>query len=72
VVFLISFSEYFLVFLVGGGGVRSYASYLFPFLAFSDLGAASALTFVFWAAALGAFVLLEFSVRRAYRRMGLG
>ncbi|TVM33299.1 ABC transporter permease [Oceanidesulfovibrio marinus] len=71
VVFLVAFSEYFLVFLIGGGRVPSFTGYLFPFLASSDLGLASALTLVFFIAPLILFVLVELTVSRAYRRRGL-
>ncbi|MFW5733929.1 MAG: ABC transporter permease [Oceanidesulfovibrio sp.] len=71
VVFLVAFSEYFLVFLIGSGRVESFTGYLFPFLASSDLGVASILTLVFFAAPLVLFAVVEFTVARAYRRRGL-
>jgi putative spermidine/putrescine transport system permease protein len=71
VVFLIAFSEYFLVFLVGGGSVPSFAGYLFPFLTSSDRSVASVLTLVFLVVPIVLFILIEATVSRAYRRMGL-
>ncbi len=71
VVFLVAFSEYFLVFLIGGGRVPSFTGYLFPFLASSDLGVASILTLVFFAAPLVLFAVMELTVARAYRHRGL-
>lgn len=71
VVFLVAFSEYFLVFLIGGGRVPSFTGYLFPFLASSDLGMASMLTLVFFIAPLILFAVTEITVTRAYRRRGL-
>lgn len=71
VVFLVAFSEYFLVFLIGGGVVESYATYIFPFLGESDRALASLLTLLFLVAPVTLFVVLELTVLRLYRRMGL-
>jgi putative spermidine/putrescine transport system permease protein len=59
VVFLVAFSEYFLIFLIGGGAVDSYATYVFPYLASSDRSLASVLTLIFLAVPILLFVLLE-------------
>ncbi|MFW5838173.1 MAG: ABC transporter permease [Desulfovibrionaceae bacterium] len=71
VVFLVAFSEYFLVFLIGGGSVLSFTGYLFPLLASSNHGVASALTLAFLLVPIMLFLVLEVTVRRIYRRMGL-
>ncbi|MDD2219278.1 MAG: ABC transporter permease subunit [Desulfoplanes sp.] len=71
VVFLVAFSEYFLVFLIGGGAVPSFTGYLFPLLSSSDRSLGSALTLVFVFVPLMLFVMMEWFVGRAYRRMGL-
>ena len=71
VVFLVAFSEYFLVFLIGGGRVLSFTGYLFPLLSSSDRSLGSVLTLVFVCIPLILFILLEWSVGRIYRRMGL-
>lgn len=71
VVFLVAFSEYFLVFLLGGGRVASYTGYLFPLLASSDRSVASALTLLFLLVPLMLFVLVELVVTAQYRRRGL-
>ena len=71
VVFLVAFSEYFLVYLIGGGVVPSYATFIFPFLGSSNRSVAAMLTLVFLAAPLALFVLIETTLARAYRRMGL-
>ncbi|MGE4292167.1 MAG: ABC transporter permease [Desulfovibrio sp.] len=71
VVFLVAFSEYFLVFLVGGGRVPSYTGYLFPLLSSSDRSVASALTLLFLAVPLVLFVLVELAVTTRYRNRGL-
>ncbi|WP_462325015.1 ABC transporter permease [Desulfoplanes sp.] len=72
VVFLVAFSEYFLVFLIGGGAVPSFTGYLFPVLSSSNRSLGSALTMVFIAVPLFLFVFIESIVGRSYRRMGVG
>lgn len=71
VVFLVAFSEYFLVFLIGGGTVASYTGYLFPYLTSSDRSLASALTLLFCVIPLGLMVSVELFAGRNYRRKGL-
>jgi len=71
VVFLVAFSDYFLVFLIGGGAVPSFTGYLFPFLSAADQPIASALTLVFLAAPLVLFFLTDRIVFQLYRRRGL-
>lgn len=66
VVFLVSFSDYFLVFLIGGGAVRSFTGYLFPFLAAGDRTIGSTLTLLFTLIPIGLFVCLELTIRRFY------
>jgi len=68
IVFLVAFSDYFLVFLIGGGAVPSYAGYLFPFLNGSDWSLASGLTLLFVLPPLILFVVLDMTVYRLYRR----
>lgn len=68
IVFLVAFSDYFLVFLIGGGAVPSYAGYLFPFLNGSDWSLASGLTLLFVVPPLVLFVVLDMTVYRLYRR----
>ena len=71
VVFLVAFSEYFLVFLIGGGVVPSYTGYLFPHLSDANRSVASLLTMLFLAVPVLLFVVVEVSVTRAYRRRGM-
>ena len=71
VVFLVAFSEYFLVFLIGGGAVDSYATYVFPYLASSDRSLASALTLIFLAVPILCFVLLELLLGRIIARTAI-
>mgnify|MGYP006294818967 CR=1 FL=1 len=72
VVFLVAFSEYFLVFLIGGGAVPSFTGYLFPALGSSNRGYAAVLTLVFLAVPLVLFVAVEALASAAQRRRGLG
>lgn len=72
IVFLVAFSDYYLVFLVGGGAVSGYSGYLFPFLTSSDRPMAALLTIVFLALPLLLFGLVEITVSRWYRRRGMG
>ena len=71
VVFLVAFSEYFLVFLIGGGAVPSITGTMFPFLSSSDRQIASALTLLFMMVPLVLFFLIDATVRRVYRRTGM-
>ena len=71
IVFLISFSEYFLVFLIGGGAVPSYTGYLFPFLNSADRQIGAALTVIFLIVPILLFVIIDATVSRRYRKMGL-
>ncbi|MEX2442935.1 MAG: hypothetical protein WD492_04995 [Alkalispirochaeta sp.] len=68
VVFLVAFSEYFLVFLIGGGSVASYTGYLFPYLSGGDRTLGSVLTLLFVVVPLVLFVLLDRTLSVYYRR----
>ncbi|AGW14222.1 ABC transporter permease subunit [Megalodesulfovibrio gigas] len=71
VVFLVAFSEYFLVLLIGGGVTPSYTAHLFPYLASSDRSLAAALTLLFLVVPLGMMGLVELVAVRGCRRKGL-
>jgi putative spermidine/putrescine transport system permease protein len=71
IVFLVSFSEYFLVFLIGGGTVPSYAGYIFPLLNSSDKSVASLLTLLFLVVPIALFILIDRIVYNAYRKRGM-
>lgn len=71
VVFLVAFSEYFLVFLIGGGAVDSYTGSLFPYLNSSDRSIGALMTIIFLVVPIALFVLLELTVSRLYRRRGM-
>ena len=66
-VFLIAFSEYFLVFLIGGGIVPGFPGYLVPFIRSGDRVIGSSLTLVFLIIPLGLFALQELLLARIYR-----
>lgn len=71
VVFLVAFSDYFLVQLVGGGVVASFTGYLFPVLQSPDRGLAAMLSLVFLVVPVTLFVLVEGLVLAVYRRRGM-
>jgi putative spermidine/putrescine transport system permease protein len=71
IVFLVAFSEYFLVFLIGGGIVPSYAGYIFPLLNSSDKSIASMLTLLFLVVPILLFILLDRIVYGGYRKRGI-
>lgn len=71
VVFLVAFSEYFLVFLVGGGAVPSITSYLVPFLNASDFTVSSLLVLLFSAAPIFLLLGTERFLRGLYAKRGL-
>lgn len=72
VVFLVAFSDYYLVFLIGGGAVPSYSGYLFPFLTSSDRPVAALLSILFLLLPITLFLILEVTVSRWYRSRGMG
>ena len=71
VVFLVAFSEYFLVFLLGGGAVPSITGYLVPFLLGSDYAVSSVLVLVFFTLPLLLFLVMETVLHRIYSKRGL-
>ncbi len=71
IVFLVSFSEYFLVFLIGGGTVPSYSGYIFPLLNSSDKSVASLLTLVFIFIPILLFFCLDRLIYSTYRKRGM-
>lgn len=71
IVFLISFSDYFLVYLVGGGLVPSFTGFLFPLLRSGDSALASLITLLFMLVPLCLFVIVELLVRARHMRSGM-
>jgi putative spermidine/putrescine transport system permease protein len=68
VVFLVAFSEYFLVFLMGGGNVPSFTGFLMPLLASSNRSLAAVLTLIFLLLPILLFYFLDVSLMRSYRK----
>jgi putative spermidine/putrescine transport system permease protein len=71
VVFLVAFSEYFLVFLMGGGNVPSFTGFLMPLLTSSNRSLAAVLTLIFLLLPILLFFLLDLSLMRSYRKKGM-
>lgn len=71
VAFLVCFSDYFLVFLTGGGRVDSFTGFLAPFLASSDRSLGAAFSLLFLAVPLAGFGVLEGLLRAFHTRRGL-
>lgn len=68
IVFLVSFSEYFLVFLIGGGIVPSYSGYLFPFLNSSEHSVSSLLILIFITIPVILFAAMDIILKIYYRK----
>lgn len=62
--YIISFSQYFITLLLGGGKVRTYAIIMVPFLQSGDRTLASVYSLVFLSVTLAVFLLFELLVRR--------
>jgi len=71
VVFLVAFSEYFLVFLIGGGSVPSFTGTLFPLLSSSNRSLAAILTLIFLFLPIRLFLAMDTAVVRIYRKKGM-
>lgn len=71
VVFLVAFSEYFLVFLMGGGTVPSFTGFLMPLLSSSNRSLAAILTLIFLLLPILLFFVLDWALMRSYRKKGM-
>lgn len=71
VMFLTAFSEYFLVFLIGGGAVPSLSGYLFPFISGSDYPVSSFIVIIFILVPLILFSLLDRIISAVYKKRSL-
>lgn len=71
VVFLVAFSEYFLVFLIGGGNVASFTGTLFPLLSSSNRSLAAILTLIFLFLPIVLFLVMDTALVRLYRKKGM-
>ncbi|WP_343766721.1 ABC transporter permease [Clostridium malenominatum] len=66
-VFIVSFSQYFLTFLIGGGRVITFAMAMFPFIESGDRMMASLYSIVFILTSLLFLVLIERLVKSYYK-----
>jgi putative spermidine/putrescine transport system permease protein len=71
VVFLVAFSEYFLVFLIGGGSVASFTGTLFPLLSSSNRSLAAVLTLIFLFLPIVLFLVMDTALTGFYRKRGM-
>jgi len=62
--FLLSFSEYFSVFLFGGGKIITLSMVMFPYVSNSDYGNGAAISLVFMLVNLGVFFIADFVIRK--------
>lgn len=62
--YIISFSQYFLTLIIGGGRIKTFAVVMFPFLASGDRTIASAYGATFLIVNLAVFLLFELLLRR--------
>lgn len=69
IVFLVAFSDYFLVYLVGGGNIPSFTGYLFPVLQSDDRALGALLTLLFMMVPLALFAITERLVARLSLRL---
>ncbi len=62
--FLISFSEYFSTFLIGGGKVRTLSSMLYPYISNGDTGNAAVLGVIFILVNISVFFIADLLARK--------
>lgn len=65
--FIISFSQYFLTLLIGGGSVITYPLIMFPYIQSGDRTIASVYSLVFIATSLLVVILMENSINKYYK-----
>ena len=70
--YIMSFSQYFLTLLVGGGKVQTFVLTLFPYLTGGDRTIACAYSLVFLAVTFPVFLLFEVMLKRFGVREGGG
>ncbi|WP_130806060.1 ABC transporter permease [Senegalia massiliensis] len=66
-VFIVSFSQYFLTFLIGGGKVKTLSLVMFPYIKSGDRMMASAYSVVFSITTLGVLLLMESAIKKKYK-----
>lgn len=66
-VFIVSFSQYFLTFLIGGGRIVTFSMLMFPFIQSGDRMMASVYSIIFILATLSILLVVEKVVRNYYK-----
>lgn len=66
-VFIVSFSQYFLTFLIGGGSIVSFSMLMFPFIQSGDRMVGSVYSIVFIVSTLVCLFLMEFGLKKFYK-----
>ena len=70
-IYIISFSQYFITFLIGGGKIITYSMLLFPFVESGDRTMAAVLSTVFIISIIVVLFFSEKIVEKLYRKMEL-
>ncbi|ABR49424.1 binding-protein-dependent transport systems inner membrane component [Alkaliphilus metalliredigens QYMF] len=65
-VFIVSFSQYFLTFLIGGGRIITFPMMMFPYIQSGDRMMASAYSMVFILATLVVLIMMEKAIKSYY------
>lgn len=65
--FIVSFSQYFLTFLIGGGAISTFPIIMFPFIQNGDRVIASSYSIVFVITTIIFLIILEKSVKKYYK-----
>ncbi|WP_242941134.1 ABC transporter permease [Sporobacter termitidis] len=64
--FIVSFSQYFVTLLIGGGTVTTYAMFMFPYIQSGDRTIAAAYSLLFVLSTLLVFIVLERRIKKYY------
>lgn len=66
--FIISFSQYFLTMLIGGGRIITYPMVMFPYIQSGDRNIASLYSMVFLIASILVLILIEGNIKKHYKQ----
>jgi putative spermidine/putrescine transport system permease protein len=64
--FIVSFSQYFVTLLIGGGRVMTYALFMFPYISSGDRSIAAIYSVVFIISSMTVFIIFDQLARRYY------
>ncbi|MCC0647675.1 ABC transporter permease subunit [Clostridioides sp. ZZV15-6598] len=67
--FIISFSQYFLTLLIGGGSVITYPMIMFPYIQSGDRTIASLYSMLFLIISLFILIIIEYNVKKKYKHI---